>query len=63
MTHLRTQAQFLEPGDVVGSGETIVSISRGVRTPPHKVEVTLRKGGRNRLALWSKYTFINARRE
>jgi hypothetical protein len=36
------------PGDQVGSGETVVNVSVGARTPRGKVEVTLEKGERSR---------------
>jgi hypothetical protein len=52
-------ARALTNGDQVGSGETIVSVSAGVRTPRGKVEVTLEKDGRCRRALWSAHTIIN----
>ena len=56
-------ARALLNGDQVGSGETIVSVSAGVRTPRGKVEVTLEKDGRCRRALWGAYTIINVRRD
>ena len=62
MIKIHTQAQHLQPGDVVGSGETIVSIQAGLRTPKGKVEVVLFRNGYSRLAFWSKHTFINAQR-
>jgi len=55
-------ARYLLPGDVVGSGETIVRVSAGVRTPRGKVEVTLEKNGQRRTSLWGAYTMINVRR-
>jgi hypothetical protein len=55
-------ARALQSGDQVGSGETIVSVSAGVRTPRGKVEVTLERNGRCRRALWGAYTIINVRR-
>jgi hypothetical protein len=50
-------------GDQVGSGETIVSVNAGVRTPRGKVEITLEKDGRCRRALWGAHTVINVRRD
>jgi hypothetical protein len=56
-------ARALTNGDQVGSGETIISVSAGIRTPRGKVEVTLEKDGRCRPALWGAYTIINVRRD
>jgi hypothetical protein len=56
-------ARALLNGDQVGSGETIVSVSAGVRTPRGMVEVTLEKDGRYRRALWGAFTVINVRRD
>jgi hypothetical protein len=55
-------ARNLICGDQLGSGETIVSVSAGVRTPRGKVEVILEKDGRCRRALWGAYAIINVRR-
>jgi hypothetical protein len=59
----RIQARFLQPGDVVGTGETIVSVSAGARTPRGKVEVTLDRDGSRRTTLWGAYTLIGIKRE
>jgi len=59
---IQVAARSLIAGDVVGSGETIVSIQRGVRTPAGKVEVVLDKGGIRRHSIWGASTLINARR-
>lgn len=59
---LKISARHLMSGDLVGSGETIVSVSAGVRTPRGKVEVTLEKGGRRRTSLWGAPTFVNISR-
>jgi hypothetical protein len=59
---LKIPARSLLPGDQVGSGETIVSVSAGVRTPRGKVEVTLEKGEHSRFALWGAHTVINVSR-
>jgi hypothetical protein len=56
-------ARALLNGDQVGSGETIVSVNAGVRTPRGMVEVTLEKDGRYRRALWGAFTIINVRRD
>jgi hypothetical protein len=55
-------ARALLNGDHVASGETIVSVSAGVRTPRGMVEVTLEKDGRYRRALWGAFTIITVRR-
>ena len=59
---MKVAARHLLPGDLVGSGETIVSISAGVRTPRGKVEVTLEKDGRRRTSLWGAGTTISVSR-
>ena len=63
---IRVQAQHLQPGDIVGSGERIVYASAGVRTPRGKVDVKLAKqDGREeytRYTQWGKYTMINVER-
>jgi hypothetical protein len=60
---LKIPARNLLPGDQVGSGETIVSVSAGARTPRGKVEVTLEKDGRRRTSLWGAATVINVSRQ
>jgi hypothetical protein len=55
-------ARYLQPGDVTGSGETVVQTSAGVRTPRGRIEVVLEKGGKRRLALWGVSTTIGVRR-
>jgi hypothetical protein len=52
-------ARHLLNGDRLSSGEIIVAVSRGARTPPGKVEVTLEKDGRRRTPLWGASTTIN----
>jgi len=57
---MRVQARNLKPGDVTrGTGETVVRVSAGLRTPSGKVEVTLTDGERIRTATWGKYTEIS----
>lgn len=58
----KVSARHMQVGDVVGSGETVIGISAGVRTPRGKIEVTLEKNGYRRLAVWGAYTLINVRR-
>jgi hypothetical protein len=55
----KVPARHLLNGDRLSSGETIVAVSRGSRTPPGKVEVTLEKDGRRRTPLWGASTTIN----
>jgi hypothetical protein len=50
----KTPARYLHPGDVTGSGETVRTVSAGVRTPRGKVEVILEKDGRRRMAVWGR---------
>ncbi len=66
---LKVQAQHLQPGDIVGSGETINRVNiASTKWPSSKVMVELFKikqpsgaaVGRN--VLWGKYTLINVER-
>ncbi len=60
---LKVQAQHLQPGDVVGSGEVVRQIVvRSLRLPSNKVSVTLFKTNQ-RTVDWGKYTMINVERE
>lgn len=71
---LKVQAQHLQAGDIVGSGEKVEYVGRGAWTPAHQVDVVLsaleysknRKieliGRKNRSARWGKYTMINVER-
>lgn len=63
---LKVQAQHLQPGDVVGSGEVISSVQAGIATPKGKVEVRLRKPTGmmdwTRSSYWGKYTMIYVER-
>jgi hypothetical protein len=63
VNRLSIPARTLLNGDQVGSGETIVNVSAGVRTPRGKVEVVLEKGGRRRSAIWGASTVINVQRK
>jgi hypothetical protein len=56
------EAQYLKKGDVIGSGETVVSVSSGAYTPSGKVNVTLEKGGKTRTAVWGKSTKIGVKK-
>lgn len=59
---MKLPARHLMAGDRTGSGETIVSVSAGIRTPRGKVEVTLEKDGRRRTSLWGAATTISVSR-
>ncbi len=59
---LKVQAQHLQPGDIVGSGEKVIQIIvRSLRMPSNKVAVTLVKNNQ-RTVQWGKYTEINVER-
>jgi hypothetical protein len=53
-------AYTLKKGDMITSGEEIVSVSAGAMTPSGKVEVTLKNPttGKERTAVWGKHTKI-----
>jgi flagellar biosynthesis chaperone FliJ len=55
-------AQDLKKGDILGSGEKVVSVSAGARTPSGKVEVTLEKNGKERTSLWNKNTKVTVKK-
>lgn len=61
---IKVQAQHLQPGDIVGSGEKVKQIiCNGINIPTNKVYVELSKninGGRG--IFWGKYTMINVER-
>lgn len=60
---LKVQAQHLQPGDVVGSGEKVKSVTKAaVKLPSNKVWVVLEKGPGCRGMQWGKYTLINVER-
>lgn len=55
----RIPAHALQPGDVVTSGETVVSVrSAGIDLPPRKASIVLEKNGHWRRAVWGKHTLI-----
>jgi hypothetical protein len=60
---IKVPARHLQPGDVTGSGETVVSVSADARTPRGMVDVLLQKGARKRAAIWSARTIIGVRRD
>lgn len=59
----KVQSQALQKGDVMRDGSVIHSVSRGVRTPSGKVEVTHEhpKRGR-RTSVWGSRTEISVDR-
>ena len=59
---LKIPARYLQPGDQVGSGEIVISVSAGARTPRGKVEVILERGERSRFCLWGSHTLISVHR-
>jgi len=61
---LKVQAQHLQPGDIVGSGEKIGSITiNSVHWQSNKVRIALEHKDRGvRSVLWGKYTMINVDR-
>lgn len=61
-TKQKIAVRHLLSGDRLSTGETIVAVSCGVRTPPGKVEVTLERDGRRRTSLWGASTTINVQR-
>lgn len=62
---LKLQAQHLQVGDIVGSGEKVVHVSAGVRTPKGKVDIMLKNLNteQGRWSQWGKYTMINVERD
>ena len=63
---LRIQAQHLQPGDIVGSGEIIDRVTiNSIAWPSNKCLVTLHKNDNeeSRSVLWGKYTMINVERK
>lgn len=63
MAKTRVQAQHLQIGDIVGSGEKVIDVvNRSLRMPSNKVAVTLKKDGRQRTVQWGRYTEIGVER-
>jgi DNA segregation ATPase FtsK/SpoIIIE, S-DNA-T family len=57
------EAQHLKKGDITGSGDEVVSVSAGAKTPAGKVEVTLKtKSGSTKTSLWGKTTKIGLKK-
>lgn len=60
---LKVQAQHLQPGDIVGSGEVVkqIVLNSNYKWPSNKVCVVLFKTNQ-RTVYWGKYTEINVER-
>jgi hypothetical protein len=58
---LKVQAQHLQPGDIVGSGEVVI-VRSSISWPSNKVKVVLGNGS-SRHPIWGKHTLINVERE
>lgn len=56
-------ARSLSQGDVITSGEEVVSVSAGAHTPAGKIEIVLKNPttGKERTAIWGKATMIGRR--
>ncbi|MET3968739.1 hypothetical protein [Bradyrhizobium sp. S3.9.1] len=61
-TFVKVPARHLLRGDVTGSGEVVISVSAGAKTPRGMVDVLLLKGERKRAAIWNARTIIGVRR-
>jgi len=63
MAKIKVQAQYLKPGDIVGSGEKVLSVVvNSVVLPSNKVHILLTKDHDQRAVLWGKYTMIGVER-
>lgn len=60
---VKVPARHLLRGDVTGSGEVVLSVSTGAKTPRGMVDVILQKGERKRAAIWNARTIIGVRRD
>lgn len=58
----KVPARNLLNGDRVGSGEIVIQVAAGLKTPRGKVEVTLERNGARRMAIWNASTVITVRR-
>jgi hypothetical protein len=59
---LKLQAQYLQPGDIVGSGEVVERIIvNSIHWPSSKIMVEL-TGKKDRACYWGKYAMINVER-
>lgn len=56
------EAQHLKKGDIIGSGDEVLSVSAGAKTPSGKVEVTLKtKAGKTKTSTWGKTTKVGVK--
>ena len=56
------EAQHLKKGDIIGSGDEVVSVSAGAKTPSGKVEVTLKtKDGKTKVSTMGKTTKVGVK--
>ena len=56
------EAQHLKKGDIIGSGDEVVSVSAGAKTPSGKVEVTLKtKDRKTKTSTWGKTTKVGVK--
>jgi hypothetical protein len=63
MSKIRIQAQYLQVGDVVGSGEKVEAVrSAGLDLPTGKAMIVLSKGSMSRTSYWGKYTYVGVNR-
>ncbi len=65
MAKLKVQAQHLQPGDIVGSGEVVQKVIRdSIHWPTNKACIYLwnPKNDTDKSTLWGKYTLINVER-
>lgn len=61
-TLVKVPARHLLRGDVTGSGEVVLGVSAGAKTPRGMVDVLLQKGDRKRAAIWNARTIVGVRR-
>lgn len=61
---IKVQAQHLQLGDIVGSGEKVKALIRAsIMFPASKVEIFLISAKGMRQVYWGKYTLINVERK
>ena len=58
---IKVQAQHLQPGDIVGSGEKVVWSGQSISTPKVSVMLFLKRMIIGK-SYWGKYTMINVER-
>lgn len=57
---IKVRARDMQPGDRLrGTGQTVVGVGAGLRTPKGKVEVTLEWRDERRVVIWGAATTIN----